>query len=129
MAILHFRAKERRRTVRVMLSIPLKVHGISTEGDTFAVEAKSHTISLHGASLELEYPVQLGDVLTIENELTREQVEGRVVTLKKTREDKMHVGVEFTNKDVNFWHMVFPVPGAKPLRRLVANREPVEARG
>lgn len=112
-----------------MLSIPLKVHGISTEGETFAVETKSHTISLHGASLELEYPVQLGDVLTIENELTREQVEGRVVTLKKTREDKMHVGVEFTNKDVNFWHMVFPVPGAKPLRRLVANREPVEARG
>ena len=61
------------------------------------------------------------DVLTIENELTHEQVEGRVVTLKKTREGKMHVGVEFTNKDVNFWHMNFPAPGAKPMRRLAAN--------
>jgi hypothetical protein len=129
MAILHFRCKERRRTVRVMLRIPLKVHGISTEGETFAVETKSHTVSLHGASLELEFPVQLGDVLTVENELTREQVEGRVVTLKKTREGKMHVGVEFTDKDVNFWHMVFPVPGAKPMRRFAAQREPVEARG
>jgi len=131
MAILHFRCKERRRTVRVMLSIPLTVHGISTEGETFAVETKSHTISLHGASLELDYPVQLADVLTIENELTHEQVEGRVVTLKKTREGKMHVGVEFTNKDVNFWHMVFPAPGAKPMRRIAANanREPVAVRG
>jgi hypothetical protein len=41
----------------------------------------------------------------------------------------MHVGVEFTDKDVNFWHMVFPVPGAKPMRRFAAQREPVEARG
>jgi hypothetical protein len=129
MAILHFRCKERRRTVRVMLSVPLKVHGISTEGDTFAVETKSHTISLHGASLELEFPVQLGDILMIENELTREQTEGRVATLKKTREGRLHVGVEFTNKDVNFWHMSFPAPGAKPMRRHVAAREPVEARG
>jgi hypothetical protein len=129
MAILHFRCKERRRTVRVMLSIPLKVHGMSTEGTTFAVATKSHTVSLHGASLELEYPVQLGDVLMIENELTHEQVEARVVTLKKTREGKAHVGLEFTNKDVNFWHMVFPVPGAKPMRRLAPMRETVEARG
>jgi PilZ domain len=129
MAILHFRCKERRRTVRVMLSIPLKVHGMSTEGTTFAVVTKSHTVSLHGASLELEYPVQLGDVLMVENELTHEQVEARVVTLKKTREGKAHVGLEFTNKDVNFWHMNFPVPGAKPMRRLAPMRETVEARG
>jgi hypothetical protein len=125
MAILHFRAKERRRTVRVMLSIPLKVHGISTDGDTFAVETKSHTISLHGASLELEYPVQLGDILMVENAGTHEQTEARVATIKKTREGKVHVGLEFTSKDVNFWHMVFPAPGAKPMRRHVPNREPV----
>jgi len=112
-----------------MLSIPLKVHGISTEGETFAVETKSHTVSLHGASLELEYPVQLGDILMIENELTHEQVEGRVMTIKKTREGKVHVGLEFTDKDVNFWHMVFPAPGAKPMRRHVPARQPVEARG
>lgn len=129
MALLHFRCKERRRTVRVMLSIPLKVHGLSIEGETFAVETKTHTVSLHGCSLELEFPVQFGDVLMIENELTHEQVEGRVVTLKKTREGRAHVGVEFTNKGVNFWHMVFPTPGAKPLRRLAADRQTVEARG
>jgi hypothetical protein len=129
MAILHFRCKERRRTVRVMLSIPLKVHGISSEGDTFAVATKTHTVSLHGASLELEYPVQFGDILMIENELTHEQVEGRVVTIKKTREGKAHVGLEFTDKQVNFWHMVFPAPGAKPMRRLAAERQPIEAQG
>jgi hypothetical protein len=129
MAILHFRAKERRRTVRVMLSIPLKVHGISTDGDTFAVATKSHTISLHGASLELEYPVQLGDILMVENELTHEQVEARVATIKKTREGKVHVGLEFTDRGVNFWHMNFPAPGAKPMRRHIPVREPVAVQG
>ena len=129
MAILHFRCKERRRTVRVMLSIPLKVHGISAEGETFAVATKTHTVSLHGASLELEFPVQLGDVLMIENELTHEQVEGRVVTIKKSRENKAHVGIEFVDLEINFWHMVFPVPGAKPMRRYAHQREPVEAHG
>jgi len=129
MALLHFRCKERRRTVRVMLSIPLKVHGMSTEGEMFAVATKSHTVSLHGASLELEYPVQLSDILIIENELTREQVEGRVVTIKKTRDGKSLVGLEFTDKDVNFWHMVFPAPGAKPMRRYIPERQRAEVIG
>ena len=49
MAILHFRCKERRRTLRVMLTVPLKVRGISASGSPFAVETNSHTVSLHGA--------------------------------------------------------------------------------
>ena len=62
-------------------------------------------------------------------EIFDHQIEGRVATLKKTREDKMHVGIEFTDLEKNFWHMVFPAPGAKPLRRQNATRETVAARG
>lgn len=122
MALLHFRAKERRRTVRVMLTVPLKVHGLNMEGETFSAETRSHTVSLHGASIELDFAVALGDILLLENELTRERVEGRVVTIRHSRDGKTYVGLEFTDKDVNFWHMSFPVPGAKPLRRLVADK-------
>ncbi len=122
MAILHFRCKERRRTVRVMLTVPLKVRGQSVEGHTFSVETRSHTVSLHGASIELEAGVVLGDILQLENERTRETVEGKVVTIRHSRDGKTYVGVEFTSRDVNFWHMSFPVPGAKPLRRLVTEK-------
>jgi PilZ domain len=118
MAILHFRCKERRRTMRVMLSVPLKVHGISSEGETFAVRTKTHTISLHGASIELEHTVALGDILVLENRTTEETVEGKVVTIKKSREGKVYVGVEFMDLDLNFWHMAFPVSGTKPMRRM-----------
>jgi hypothetical protein len=117
MSIIHFRCKERRRTVRVMLSVPLRVHGISADGETFGIKAKSHTVSLHGASIELEKTVAIGDILVLENEMTKETAEGKVVTIKRSREGKVYVGIEFTDYDLNFWHMAFPIPGAKPLRR------------
>lgn len=122
MAILHFRCKERRRTVRVMLTVPLKVHGQSVDGESFSVETNSHTVSLHGASIELAHKVVLGELLRLENERTREKVEGKVVTIRHSRDGKTYVGIEFTDQDVNFWHMSFPVPGAKPLRRMVTEK-------
>jgi hypothetical protein len=125
MSILHFRCKERRRTVRVMLTVPLKVHGQTVAGEPFSVETYSHTVSLHGASIELEASVVLGQMLQLENEKTREKIEGNVVTIRHSRDGKTYVGVEFTTRDVNFWHMSFPVPGAKPLRRFVAEKVPV----
>jgi len=122
MAILHFRCKERRRTLRVMLTVPLKVHGQTVDGETFSVETRSHTVSLHGASIELAPKVMLGDLLKLENERTREKIEGKVVTIRHSRDGKTYIGVEFVDQDVNFWHMSFPVPGAKPLRGVVTEK-------
>jgi PilZ domain len=128
MAILHFRCKERRRTVRVLLSVPLRVHGITAEGETYAVDTKSHTVSLHGASMEVGRTVALGDVLLLEHGTTHEQAEAKVVNMKKSsRDGKVLVGVEFTDRNLNFWHVVFPAPGARPLRRQVAERVSVLA--
>ena len=117
MAILHFRCKERRRTVRVMLTVPLKVSGQTEIGERFSVTALSHSVSLHGASIELEQGVVLGEILQLKNEITRETVEGKVVSIRRTREGKRYVAIEFTEREPNFWHMAFPVPGARPMRR------------
>jgi len=128
MAILHFRCKERRRTVRVLLSVPLRVHGITAEGETYAVNTKSHTVSLHGASMELGRNVALGDILLLEHGTTHEQAEAKVVNMKKSsRDGKVLVGVEFADSHLNFWHVVFPAPGARPLRRRVPERVSVLA--
>jgi tyrosine-protein phosphatase YwqE len=117
MAILNFRYKERRRTVRVNLSVPLKVQGQSDSGTKFSVETHSHTVSQHGASVELEMAVVLGEILVIENQNTREKVEGKIATIRHSRDGKTYVGVEFVTPHCNFWHMAFPAPGARPLRR------------
>jgi tyrosine-protein phosphatase YwqE len=120
MAILHFRCKERRRTVRVMLSVPLRISGKTEIGEKFSVKALSHSVSLHGASIELDLEVVLGEILQLENEITREKVEGKVVTIRRSRDGKKYVAIEFISEDANFWHMAFPIPGARPLRRPIA---------
>ncbi len=117
MAILHFRCKERRRTVRVMLAVPLRVQGRSESGEQFTAVTQSHTVSLHGASVELQESVVLGEILQLENLISREKIEGKVVTIRRSRDGKTYVGVEFTEPKPNFWHMAFPAPGARPLRR------------
>jgi hypothetical protein len=122
MAIIHFRCKERRRTVRVMLSVPLRVSGHTEIGERFSIRAMSHTVSRHGASIDLDVEVVLGEVLQLENEVTREKVEGKVVSIRRTREGKKFVAVEFVSADPNFWHMAFPIPGARPLRRPLTSK-------
>ena len=64
MAILHFRCKERRRTVRVMLTVPLRVSGKTEIGERFSVKALSHSVSLHGASVEAEIASLLAEPRT-----------------------------------------------------------------
>jgi len=121
MAIIHFRWKERRRTVRVMLAVPLKVAGLTDTGEKFSVKALSHSVSLHGGSIELEQDVVLGEIVRLENEVTRESIEGKVVSIRRARDGKRYVAVEFLSP-INFWHMVFPMPGARPMRRPIASK-------
>jgi PilZ domain len=122
MAIIHFRCKERRRTVRVMLTVPLRVSGKTEIGERFSVRAMSHTVSLHGASVELEQGVVLDEILQLENEITGEKVEGKVVSIRRGRDGKRYVAIEFSEREPNFWHMAFPIPGARPMRRPITSK-------
>jgi hypothetical protein len=49
-------------------------------------------------------------------------MECRVVSIHRARDGKQYIGVEFISPETNFWHMQFPIPGARPLRRIVPNK-------
>ena len=117
MSLLHFRYKERRRTVRVALSVPLTVHGKLEGGEKFCVRTCSQSVNRHGALFPLETPVIMGQPLLLVNDITAQGVECRVVAVRHARDGKTYIGVEFANSEGNFWHMSFPVPGTRPLRR------------
>jgi hypothetical protein len=103
--------------MRVVLSLPLKIHGQVESGETFSVIARTHTVSRDGCSLELEENVVLGEILRLENETTREKIDAKVVSIRHARDGKKYLGLQFANLEVNFWHMAFPAPNARPLRR------------
>lgn len=117
MSLLHFRYKERRRTLRVALSVPLTVHGKTESGETFRVQTTSQSVNRHGALLPLETPVTHGQTLWLMNDITAQGIECKVVAVRRARDGKTYIGVEFVCAETNFWHMVFPVPGSRPLRR------------
>ena len=122
MALLHFRAKERRRTIRVALTVPVIVHGKTESGDNFCVVSRTQSVNQHGALLEFEQPVIAGQILHLVNDNTTRSGEAHVVEVQHSKEGKTFVGVEFSSPESNFWHMTFPIPGAKPLRRSVASK-------
>jgi hypothetical protein len=117
MSLLHFRCKERRRTVRVNLTVPLAVHGQSDEGEKFCVHTHSNSISQHGGMMEFSGVVLVGQVLQLVNENSNRKADARVVSVQRKRDGKVYVAVEFLSAEINFWHMTFPISGARPLRK------------
>ncbi len=122
MSLLHFRCKERRRTLRVALSVPLTVRGKKDTGEKFCAQTHSQSVNRHGALFQMEEIVLVGQTLILMNEHTTQSMECRVVSIHRARDSKQYIGVEFISPETNFWHMQFPIPGAKPLRRMVPNK-------
>jgi hypothetical protein len=117
MSLLHFRFKERRRTVRVAITVALTVRWEAPSGEVFSVKTKSQSVSQGGGLCVLEEPVVVGQSLQMINENSGEAAEAKVVTVRKARDGKTYVGFEFIEPNSNFWRMHFPAPGARPLRR------------
>ncbi len=122
MSLLHFRVKERRRTIRVALTVPLTVLGKTDTGARFSAQTTSQSVNRHGALFHLEEVVLAGQTIILVNEHTAQSIECRVVSIHRARDGKQYVGVEFLSPETNFWHMQFPIPGAKPLRRILPNK-------
>jgi PilZ domain len=122
MSLLHFRCKERRRTIRVALTVPLTVLGKNDSGEKFNVQTHSQSVNQHGALFHLEEIVLVGQTLSLVNDHTAQATECRVVSVHRARDGKKYVGVEFTSPEQNFWHMQFPVPGTRPLRRVIPTK-------
>ena len=117
MSLLHFRFKERRRTVRVAITIGLTVRWAAPSGDVFSVKTQSQSVSQGGGLCVLEEPIVVGQALQLMNQNSGEAIEAKVVTVRKARDGKTYVGFEFVESNSNFWRMHFPAPGARPLRR------------
>jgi len=122
MGVLHFRYRERRRTLRVAMALPVIVHGQNDLGEKFCVRAITRSINKQGALLALDEMVVPGQALLIVNENTSRSAETRVANVMRERDGKLYVGLEFVNPDTNFWMMTFPIPGARPLRRAAGSK-------
>lgn len=101
-------AANRRRSQRVLMTIPVRVSGKSATGAHFEEETCTRAISAHGALIPLSTQVWRGQRLNLSNVQTKAALECVVAHIDKRPSDRTQVGVEFTLPNPMFWHVAFP---------------------
>jgi len=100
-------AANRRRSQRVLMTIPVRVSG-KTGAGAFEEDARTRAISAHGALIHLLTQVYRGQRLTLSNVQTKAALECVVAHIDRRQSDQPQVGVEFMLPNPMFWHVAFP---------------------
>lgn len=104
-------AAEKRRSERVMLTIPLRVHGTDPNGASFKESARTIVLNRHGAAIHSSRPLRPGEIIRIVNELSQREAEFRVVgPVAPLTEAGGQWGVECLDPKKNIWGIQFPPP-------------------
>ena len=99
-------AANRRRSQRVLMTIPVRVSGQTGAGSPFEEETHTRAISAHGALILVSAPVYRGQRLTLSNIQTKAALECVVAHIDRRKDPQ--AGVEFTLPNPMFWHVAFP---------------------
>ena len=101
-------AANRRRSQRVLMTIPVGLSGNTGAGSPFEEKTHTRAISAHGALILVSTQVYRGQRLTLSNLQTKAALECVVAHIDKQQNNHPHVGVEFTLPNPMFWHVAFP---------------------
>lgn len=120
-----------RRSQRVCLRVPIVVLREGPGTNVASEETHTLIVNAHGALIQLELTVEMGQLLGVKNTQTLEQLVARVVHLSPDQAGKREVGIEFEKPAPRFWRIAFPPadwtprsPEAKPLTRHVPGGGP-----
>jgi len=98
----------RRRSMRVLLSVPIRVTGKTAAKEDFEEQTRTLVVNAHGALISLQAPVAANQHLTVEHKATNESRECRVVHVGTQAAGKIQVGIEFVKPSGSFWQIDFP---------------------
>jgi hypothetical protein len=101
-------AANRRRSQRVLMTIPVRVSGQNGVGLPFEEETHTRAISAHGGLILMSTQVNRGQRLTLSNVQTKAALECVVAHIDSHQGGHPQVGVEFMLPNPIFWHVAFP---------------------
>jgi hypothetical protein len=97
-----------RRSMRVLLSIPVQVTGVCSDGQEFKEDTRTLVVNAHGALIALASAVAAGQQVNLTNRSTRDTRECRIVYLGNANAGKIQMGIEFVEPSATFWRVDFP---------------------
>ncbi len=98
----------RRRSMRVLLSVPITVTGKNSAGHEFMEQTRTLVVNAHGALITLAAQIVPGQQIQIVNKATDESLLCRVVHISAPQAGRMQLGVEFQIPSPSFWQIDFP---------------------
>lgn len=104
-------AMNQRRSDRIMLTIPLRIHGTDMNGVPVSEEGRTVVLNRHGARIQVPHRLPTGGTLRVVNLVTRREADFRVVGLVgPMTETGCEYGVEYVDSKDNIWGIHFPPP-------------------
>jgi len=97
-----------RRSQRIELNVPVVVYRAAGQGPQFYESTQTLVVSAHGALISLTDLVAPRQLLRIQNPHTGENLECRVVSVKRAHIGPPKVAVEFTRATPGFWRLAYP---------------------
>ena len=98
----------RRRSMRVLLSVPITVVGRNAKSQEFTEETRTLVVNAHGALIALAASVAAGQKVTVSNKATQASLECRIVYLGSSQAGRVQMGIEFERPFPAFWQIDFP---------------------
>jgi len=112
----------RRRSQRVLMQVPVRIHGKDSQGNSFDEETETLAINAHGALILVNARLTSGGKVMMQHKRTQEEQECHVVFLGPVRAGRAEIGLEFSEARPGFWRVAFPPedwslkhPDARPL--------------
>ena len=99
-----------RRSQRVIVKVSVMVLAEGADKEFISEETRTVTVNAHGAMIPLGLKVSIGQLLTLRNSRTGEEIACRVVYVSPHESEKRQVGVDFMNPCPRFWRISFPPP-------------------
>ncbi|MGH9737077.1 MAG: PilZ domain-containing protein [Candidatus Acidiferrales bacterium] len=100
---------ERRRSSRVPMRIPIRVHRSDSNRDVRDTPAEAISVSRYGALLRASFLPELGSRIEVRHGLSDELREFRVISIRSPREKGIfELGVEMYHPTRSFWGVQFP---------------------
>ncbi|MDR3675491.1 MAG: PilZ domain-containing protein [Acidobacteriota bacterium] len=107
------RELDRRRSERLLITVPIQVEGVDREGEKFTEETQTIVINRQGARIHLRRHVAVGAMLMITTRVAKRSAKFRVVgPTQPPGGDGGEWGLECQDSICTIWGIGFPPPSA-----------------
>lgn len=100
--------KGRRRSLRVLLSVPVTIRSANSSTSALEEETKTLVVNAHGALIQLSQDFKANQKVTMTHKGTGETQACRIVYIGPMQGGKAQVGIEFAKASPKFWQISFP---------------------